>query len=98
MKINIAQIKENLNKEREYLENTYNVEDLGVFGSVARGDNTDASDIDVLVKFAKPVGMFKFIELEDYLSKLLGKKVDLVTNKALKPAIKDNILQEVVYV
>lgn len=51
-----------------------------------------------MVKFAKPVGMFKFIELEDYLSNLLGKRVDLVTNKALKPAIKDDISQEVVYV
>ena len=98
MKTNIAEIKEALNKQREYLRNTYNVEDLGVFGSVARGDNTDVSDIDVLVKFGKPVGMFKFIELEDYLSNLLGKRVDLVTNKALKPAIKDDILQEVVYV
>ena len=98
MQTTVVQIKETLNKQRGNLRNNYNVENLGVFGSVARGDNTESSDIDVLVTFTKPVGMFKFIELEEYLSTLLGKKVDLVTNKALKPTIKDEILQEVVYV
>ena len=42
--------------------------------------------------------MFKFLDLEEYLNKILGKKVDLVTQKALKPAIKDSILREVIYV
>src|SRR5476649_2783538 len=79
MKIDITQIKELLEKQKDFLRNTYQVDDLGVFGSVARGDNNEVSDIDVLVKFVKPVGMFKFIELEEYLSKLLGKRVDLVT-------------------
>ena len=98
MRIDITQIKEKLKKQKDFLKDTYQVDDLGVFGSVARGDNNEISDIDVLVKFVKPVGMFKFIELEDYLSKLLGKKVDLVTQRALKPAIKNEVLQEVVYV
>ena len=52
----------------------------------------------MLVEFSKPVGFFKFIELEEFLGKLTGKKVDLVTKKALKPAIKNEILQEVSYV
>jgi uncharacterized protein len=98
MKIDITQIKEILEKQKDFLRDTYQVDDLGVFGSVARGDNNEISDIDVLVKFVKPVGMFKFIELEEYLSKLFGKKVDLVTTRALKPAIKNEVLQEVVYV
>jgi len=98
MKIDITQIKELLENQKNFLRDTYQVDDLGVFGSVARGDNNEVSDIDVLVKFIKPVGMFKFIELEEYLSKLLGKKVDLVTQRALKPAIKNEVLQEVVYV
>lgn len=98
MKIDIAHIKEIIEKQRHILKHTYDVEDLGIFGSVARGENNDISDIDVLVRFLKPVGMFKFIELEEYLSKLLGNKVDLVTTRALKPAIKNEVLQEVVYV
>lgn len=98
MKTHIKQIKEILDQQRTFLKSTYNVERLGVFGSVARGDNTEASDIDVLVQFSEPIGMFKFIQLEDRLSQLLGKRVDLVTNKALKETIKDEILQDVMYV
>jgi hypothetical protein len=98
MKLDITHIKETLKKQKDFLRDTYQVDDLGVFGSVARGDNNEVSDIDVLVKFVKPVGMFKFIELEEYLSNLLGKKVDLATIRALKPAIKNEVLQEVIYV
>lgn len=98
MKSNITQIKEIIEKQRDFLRQNYHVENLGVFGSVARGDNEEISDIDILVTFTKPTGIFKFISLEDYLSNLFGKKVDLVTKRALKPAIKDEVLQEVVYV
>lgn len=89
----------NENKRSEsFLKQAYYVDHIGVFGSVARGDNTEISDIDILVQFTKPIGMFKFLELEEYLSQILGKKVDLVTNKALKPAMVNEVLQEVVYV
>lgn len=76
----------------------YNVDYIGVFGSFARGDSKETSDVDMLVGFSKPIGFFKFIELEEYLTNILGKKVDLVTEKALKPAIKDEVLREVIYV
>jgi len=71
---------------------------MGVFGSFARGDQRKNSDIDILVEFSKPIGFFEFLEVEEYLSKILGKKVDLVTNNALKPAIRQDILNDVVYV
>lgn len=98
MKIDVVQIKKTLDKQRNNLESTYFVKTLGVFGSVARGDSTISSDIDLLVKFTKPIGMFKFIELENHLSQLLGNKVDMVTDKALKPAIRNKVLSEVIYV
>ena len=98
MKLDIDDIKAIVQKHSNFLKDTYHVEKIGVFGSVARGDNTDISDIDVLVEFSEPIGMFKFINLEEYLSQLIGRKVDLVTQKALKPAIKEDILQEVIYV
>lgn len=98
MKTDVNQIKVNLDRHNALLKEKYNVKQLGVFGSVARGDNTRSSDVDVLVEFSQPVGFFKFIELEDYLSKILGIKVDLVTKKALKSAIREEILKEVVYV
>ena len=71
---------------------------IGVFGSHARGGAGEGSDIDILVEFAEPVDIFLFIDLKDHLEHLLGRKVDLVTTKALKPLIKDRILHDVVYV
>lgn len=98
MKTDVTQVKVNLDKHADLLKKKYNVQQLGVFGSVARGDNTQLSDIDILVEFSEPIGFFKFVELENYLSKILGIKVDLVTKKALKNSIRGDILKEVVYV
>jgi len=95
---NVNDIRAIVQKHTDFLRDTYHVEKIGVFGSVARGDNADTSDIDVLVEFSEPIGMFKFVKLEEYLSQLIGKKIDLVTKNALKPAIKEDILHEVVYV
>lgn len=98
MKTDIDQIINTLGEHNDFLRDTFGISELGIFGSVAKKQNTDLSDIDVLVDFSKPVGFFKFIELEDYLSRILEKKVDLVTKKALKPAIKEEVLKEVIYV
>ena len=80
------------------LNSTYHVADCGIFGSYVREEANARSDIDILVRFEKPIGFFKFIELEDYLSKKLGIKVDLVTEDALKPLIKPSIMESVIYV
>ena len=98
MKTDIKQIKESLNEKLDFLQSAYHVRGIGVFGSVARGDNTEERDIDILVEFSEPIGFFKFIELEEFLSTTLGKKVDLVTKEALKKTIKEDILSETVYV
>ena len=71
---------------------------LAVFGSVARGEATDRSDIDLLVEFNQPIGLFEFIRLKYYLETLIGSKVDLVTPDALHPALRDSILNEAVNV
>jgi len=82
------------------LKTQYPIKTLGIFGSVARGDDTPKSDLDILVEFNEnePIGFFKFIHLENELSELLNKKVDLVTKRALKPIIKQDVLKEVIYV
>lgn len=76
----------------------YSVRTIGVFGSVARSEQTDQSDIDLLVEFDKPVGFVTFMRLEHFLSEKLGGQVDLVTADSLKPVIRDGILAEVIYV
>ena len=86
-----------INKNFATLQHSYNVKKIGVFGSVARGESTSRSDIDILVELRKPMGFFRFIQLEDHLSELLNKKVDLVTRNALKSATKKSILHDVVY-
>ena len=86
-----------LKQELPYLKEKFNVKSIGLFGSYIRDEQTKTSDIDLLVEFDSPVGFFKFIELEDYLSDKLGVKIDLVTPDALKPIIKPHIIGEAVY-
>jgi predicted nucleotidyltransferase len=74
----------------------YLVETLGIFGSYSRNEERPGSDLDILVTFSDPPGLFKFIELENYLSDNLGVKVDLVMKDALKPTIGKRILREVI--
>jgi len=87
-----------LKDELPYLREKFNVKSIGLFGSYARDEQRDRSDVDILVEFSKPIGFFKFMELEEYLSKKLGVKVDLVTPDALKPMIKPQVMREIVYV
>lgn len=74
------------------------VKSLAVFGSVARGDATASSDIDMLVEFSRPVGLFEFIRLKYFLEELTSCQVDLVTPDALRPSMRENILSEAIYV
>jgi predicted nucleotidyltransferase len=83
---------------REELHEKYKVKEIGIFGSYARGEQKKRSDVDILVEFDEVPDLFKFIELERYLEKLLKIKVDLVRKKAIRPELKDLILKEVVYI
>ena len=80
------------------LAEKYHVKSLGVFGSYVRRQQRPESDLDLLVAFDVPPSLLKFIELENYLTDLLGMKVDLVMKDALKPMIGKQILSEVVQV
>ena len=80
------------------LRNRYKVREIGLFGSYLRGDQKKQSDVDILVDFARTISLFEFVALEGELSRLTGKKVDLVMKTALKPRIGERILNEVVYI
>ncbi|WP_019639214.1 nucleotidyltransferase family protein [Paenibacillus fonticola] len=90
------EIENKLRTEKQYLKEHFYVEKIGLFGSFARNEQTENSDIDLLVEFSRPVG-FEFLDLKDYLESVLGREVDLVTPKAIKPYMKDEILSEVQY-
>lgn len=87
-----------LHKTLPFIRKRYNVKSIGIFGSYVRGEADKDSDLDILVEFEEPIGLLKFIELENYLSYSTGVKVDLVSRKALKPMIGSHILKEVVNV
>jgi len=74
------------------------VKSLAVFGSVARGEASSTSDIDFLVEFDRPIGLFEFIRVKFLLEELTGKTIDLVTTDAIHPAMRDQILREAIYV
>lgn len=80
------------------LETRFHVKSIGIFGSVARNKNTETSDLDLVVDFSEPVGMFKFLELQDYLRLALNTDVELTIPRAIKPAIRQTVERDVLYV
>ncbi len=95
MQRNLSEIRRILRREFPRLEDRYGIDFLGVFGSYVRGEAGPESDLDVLVRFRRSPGLFRFVELENCLSDLLGVPVDLVMAEALKPNIGRRILAEV---
>jgi len=94
----VTQFLRTLNQQLPILTERFGVQTLGIFGSYVRQEQRAESDLDVLVTFMETPGLLKFMALENYLSDLLGVKVDLVMRDALKPNIGQRILQEVVSV
>ncbi len=78
------------------LRNEFGVTSLSLFGSVARGDPTPDSDVDLLVEFERPIGLLRFVGLKLRLEEILGRSVDLVEPDALHPRLRDRILSEAI--
>jgi uncharacterized protein len=93
----LEEIKQWLVQHKSVLQERYKVRELGIFGSYVRKEQTETSDVDVLVEFSETPSLLKFVNLENYLSDNLGVKVDLVHKGGLKPRIGERILAEVVY-
>lgn len=87
-----------LRGHRTKLHECYGIKRIGVFGSFATGKAHGKSDVDLLVSFNTPVGLFHFIETGNYLKRILGRRVDLVTSAALKPELRRRVLSQVRYI
>lgn len=94
---NLSEIKTWLIEHKSVLQEIYNIKELGIFGSYIRQEQTENSDLDVLVEFSEVPSLLRFVNLEHYLSDHLGVKVDLVHKAGLKPCLGKQILDEVVY-
>ena len=93
----LAEIKKTLTNNKERLATKYGLSFIAIFGSYGRGQQTENSDIDILVEFQKPIGI-EFIDLANELEKLLKIKVDLVSKKGVRPQYLKQIEQDLNYV
>ena len=94
--ISLEKILEVLRQQIPMLTERYSVETLEVFGSYIRSEQDEDSDLDLLVTFKEVPSLLTFITIENYLSDLLGVKVDLVMKDSLKPKIGQQILREAI--
>lgn len=88
-----------LKENQRNIQEKYHITKMGVFGSYARGEATENSDLDILVEFevGYNLGLLTFCNLENYLTDLLEINVDLVMKDGLKPQAGKQILSEVIY-
>lgn len=97
MKKTIEEVKACLRTCRPVLEREYGVTRLAIFGSYARSEQNEASDVDILVELREPMGL-RFVHLAEFLEKALDLKVDLLTPDAIKPNRRAGIHEDLMYV
>ncbi len=91
------ELENKLKNLKPILSDRYSVERIGYFSSFSRNEQTNKSDLDILVEFRKPIG-WNFFDLQEFLEKELTIKIDLVSINALKEQIRDSILKQVRYI
>ena len=96
----LTELKGLLREQEPYLEEKYGVRILGVFGSYVRNEQRPDSDLDVLIELDRPpkISLIGLVELEYYLSELLGVRVDIAIKKNLRKRVGERIMREVVEV
>ena len=95
--LSIVEIETKLQEIKPVLTEKFHVSSIGYFGSYAKGQQTDNSDLDLVVEFSQPIG-WAFFTLEGFLEQSLGLNIDLVTRNGLKDRIKESILNQVKYI
>jgi predicted nucleotidyltransferase len=94
----LPEIERILRDQKPILREKFKVREIGIFGSVVRGEQKETSDLDLLVEFEEPIGLIKYVNLQNYLSDKIESRVDLVMKSGLKPRISRHVLKEVIYV
>ncbi|NJE00796.1 nucleotidyltransferase family protein [Thermococcus sp. JdF3] len=98
-RVTLPDIENTLRTHKEELRKRFGVSSIAIFGSYTRGEQTELSDVDILVEFERPIG-WEIVDLKDYLESLLGVKVDLVTKNAVmnRERFWEHIKGDLVYV
>jgi uncharacterized protein len=92
------QILDTLEELKEEIGKHYKVRHMGLFGSFARSEASEASDVDIFVEFEEGADLLDLVALGDFLEEKLGRKVDLATKNSLRPEIRDRVIREVTMV
>ncbi|MDI6719447.1 MAG: nucleotidyltransferase family protein [Methanomicrobiales archaeon] len=93
----LPEIMKIIRDHEDTLRRRYKVKRIGLFGSYVRGETHPGSDVDVIVEFDEVISLLQLVSLENYLSELLGQKVDVVPKDDIRSELKDRILRETVY-
>ena len=96
--MDLAEIKEVLRKNKDVIAKEFKAEIVGIFGSYARGEQKKESDVDIIVRFREGATLFDLVGLADFIEEKLGIKADVVSERAIRPELKERILKEVVAV
>jgi len=92
------EIRKILRKNEDIIARDFKAEIVGIFGSYARGEQRKESDVDIVVRFKEGASLLDLVGLADFLEEKLGIKVDVVSERAIRPELKDHILKELVSV
>ena len=90
-------LRARLRAELPYLRRRWKIDQLGIFGSYVRGEETGDSDLDLLVTFTEKPDLFDYVALERHLEDLLGLSVDVGMTTELRPSFRDRVEQDVEY-
>ncbi|CAG0991419.1 MAG: nucleotidyltransferase [Candidatus Methanoperedens nitroreducens] len=92
----LEEIIEAIKKRKNVLKEKYNVKEIGIFGSYVRGEQTEKSDVDILVDFYELPDVFNLLKLERSLRGILKCKVDVIRKQAIRKELRDQILSEAI--
>ena len=95
--LKLEEVLNTLTQHKPEIFKNYDLKELGIFGSLVRGENKNNSDIDIIVEYKTTPDLIKYIELENHIEKILNAKVDLVIKKTVRQELRDDILSEVIY-
>ena len=94
----VEEVKRIIREHQEEIRTRFRAEVIGLFGSVARGEGGSESDVDILVRFDEGASLFELVALGDFLEEKLGCKVDIVSDRAVKPELRESIMRDLVRV
>jgi len=94
----IEEIKRILELYKEDLEKKFKVKEIGIFGSYVRKAQNKNSDLDILIKIEDSISLLDLVKLENYLTSLLGVKIDLIPKEDIREELREEILKEAIYV